>query len=60
MKSIPASARRAICVIVSSKVVELWSAEFSFMPMQNVAGTTLRVSVRMSRTNLARFVGVPP
>jgi hypothetical protein len=30
------------------------------MPMQNVEGTTLRVSARISRTNLARFSGVPP
>ena len=43
MKSMPASARSAICVIVSSKVVELWSAEFSLMPIAKVAGTTLRV-----------------
>lgn len=46
--------------MVSSKVAELWSAEFSLMPTQNDEGTTLRISVMMSRTNLARSSAVPP
>lgn len=60
MKSIPASAMSAICVIVSSKVAELWSAEFSLMPIAKVDGTTLRVCERISRTKRVRFSAVPP
>lgn len=46
--------------MVSSKVAELWSAELSLIPTQKLDGTTLRISLTISRTILARFSGVPP
>ena len=45
---------------LNEKEAEEWSAELNLMPMQKVAGTTLRVWERMSRTNLARFSAEPP